>query len=200
MLVFLHGAGERGIDNARQLTWLPMPLSEPPLAEALPWIVLAVQCPPDLRWSEVAWDAVESSPLPASPSPALAAVRLAMEEVRSRYPVDPNRLHLTGLSMGGYGALDLAMREPELFAGVVAVCGGGSDSEAPRLRSLPLWLWHGAEDRVVPPIRSRRLFEILHDLNAPVRYTELPGVAHDSWRQAYTPTSGALEWLFLCHR
>ncbi len=195
LVVFLHGAGERGTDNERQLHWLPKTMAEPGHRQRHPCHLLAVQCPQHERWVEVPWDATQSTPLAAEPTPAIRAVLQAMDQVIAEHEVDASRVYLTGLSMGGYGCFDLAARHPERFAAVLAVCGGGDERQAERLAALPFWIWHGDADTAVPVARSRSMHAALRRSGAAVRYSELVGVGHDSWRQAYGD-DGGLDWLF----
>lgn len=199
LVVFLHGAGERGTDNERQLTWLARPMAQSPLRERFPSLLLAVQCPPGAMWVERPWADRDSTPMANQPAPALQAVQQALATLLRRPDVDPDRVYLTGLSMGGYGSWELAMRMPTTFAAVLPVCGGGDEREAWRLLGLPIWAWHGANDKVVPPERSRLLVERLRLLGGDVRYDELAGVGHDSWKQAYGADAG-LSWLFAQRR
>lgn len=195
LVVFLHGAGERGSDNSRQLTWLPLQMASEGNRAALPCFLLAVQCPEGEKWVDVPWGDEQPSPLPAQPSRALRAVMAALDEVVQRPDVDRSRVYLTGLSMGGYGAWDLAMRQPERFAALAPVCGGGDPTQAARLRGLPIWIWHGDKDGAVPVVRSRQMHAALTAAGIDARYSELAGVGHDSWRQAYGE-GGALRWMF----
>lgn len=195
LVVFLHGAGERGTDNERQLTWLPNVLAAADAREAWPCYVLAVQCPAESQWVEVPWGEVPGRPFPADPSPALCAVLAALEEVSGRPGVDPARIYLTGLSMGGYGCFDLACRAPQRFAAVLAVCGGGDPARADALVGLPLAIVHGSDDRVVPVQRSQQMDAAVRARGGSVLYHELPGVGHDAWQHAYGP-AGELDWLF----
>jgi len=195
LVVFLHGAGERGVDNSKQLTWLPLAMASDPMRRDYPCFVLAVQCPEGEKWVDVPWGDATPSQLPAEPSRALRAVIAALDRVVEEHAVDRSRVYLTGLSMGGYGSWDLAMRMPDRFAALVPVCGGGDPSQVERLRSLPIWVWHGDKDAAVPVARSRQMAEALRDAGIEATYTELPGVGHDSWRQAYG-RDGALSWMF----
>ena len=195
LVVFLHGAGERGSDNTKQLTWLPLALAGEPMRTDFGCYVLAVQCPLDEKWVDVQWgDASPSAMLPV-PSRAMRAVMAAIEQVEQEKQIDRQRIYCTGLSMGGYGAWDLVMRMPEKFAACVPVCGGGDPSQVARLRDLPIWIWHGDKDAAVPVERSRQMATALEQIGANARYTELKGVGHDSWRQAYA-SDGALQWMF----
>lgn len=197
LLVFLHGAGERGSDNQRQLTWLPPALTAAPTPH--PCFALAVQCPAGMQWVEVPWDRQDSQPMPASPSLPLRAVISAVQQLLSQEPIDRDRVYLTGLSMGGYGCWDLASRHPDWFAAVLPVCGGGDVAAAPRLRELPIWAWHGGRDEAVPVQQSRAMVSALRAIGGAVRYSELALVGHDSWHQAYGP-NGGLDWLFAQRR
>lgn len=195
LVVFLHGAGERGSDNSKQLTWLPLAMAGEPMRSEFPCHLLAVQCPTDEKWVDVPWGDKSPSALPEAPSRAMRAVIAAIEQVERDKPIDASRVYLTGLSMGGYGAWDLAMRMPEKFAALAPVCGGGDPTKAVLLRDVPVWIWHGDKDAAVPVERSRQMAEALKSVGSSARYSELPGVGHDSWRQAYAP-DGAVAWMF----
>jgi predicted peptidase len=119
-----------------------------------------------------------------------------LERVLADYPTDPDRVYLTGLSMGGYGSWDLAERMPERFAAVAPVCGGGDTSRADRLVKLPIWAWHGDQDPAVPVARSREMIAAIEKAGGHPKYTELPGVAHNSWIQAYGNADGLIPWMF----
>jgi predicted peptidase len=195
VVLFLHGAGERGTDNAKQLAYLPTWLAEPALREKYPCFVVAPQCRADHRWVEVAWSDAESTPPAPEMTADLAAAVAALDEVAALEAADADRVFLTGLSMGGFGAWDLAARMPERFAAVLPICGGGHEATAPRLVGLPIWCFHGADDRVVVPERSRRMIEAVKAAGGTPRYSELAGVAHDSWTPAYRDPA-VLDWLF----
>jgi len=193
LVVFLHGAGERGSDNESHLRHFPVKFEDPAFFRRYPCYVLAVQCRAGERWAP-------AGEAPDHPSLDLDRVRHAIRNVLAQEKgVDRERVYLTGLSMGGFGALALALREPELFAAVLAVCGGGDDREAARIAHLPIWLWHGSDDRVVPVARSREMVRALRAAGGEPRFTELAGVGHNSWEAAYGE-DGALPWLFAQRR
>ncbi len=190
LVTFLHGAGERGDDNVAQLRngvaeWLGSDEAQ----ARYPAFVLVPQCPEGEYWAG-AGDTI---------NPVAQLVLGAIRSLLTHHPVDPDRLYLGGLSMGGFGAWHLLGREPELFAAGVIICGGGPPTLARRLVHLPLWFFHGAEDDVVPPEHSRLLVAALQHLGAAVRYTEYPGVAHASWRPALHDPD-LQEWLFAQRR
>ena len=195
LVLFLHGAGERGSDNTSQLKYLPTWLAEPPLRQQFPCFVVAPQCRAEHRWSPFDWSDKTSSPLAAEPTADLAAAIAALDAVCREEPVDGSRIYLTGLSMGGYGSWELAARQPERFAAVVPICGGADEAQAAKIAHLPIWCFHGDADRVVPVERSRSMVAALKAAGGSPKYSELPGVGHDSWTPAYRDGS-LLEWLF----
>lgn len=179
LVVFLHGAGERGQDNLIQLFGFPDQLSEPEMRSRFPCICLAPQCPERSDWTR-----------------HLDSLEQLIEQWRSDPRVDPCRIYLTGLSMGGFGTWHLAARRPDLFAAVVPICGGGNPSAASKLVGLPIWAVHGQEDPVVPASQSRAMIEAIRAAGGRPEYTELPGVGHDSWTATYRDPKGPLPWMF----
>lgn len=195
LVLFLHGAGERGSDNEKQLTYLPTWLAEAELRRRYPCFVVAPQCREGSRWADVDWSEKKSTPQKPEPTADVAAAVAALDAVLQTEQVDPDRLYLTGLSMGGYGSWDLAARAPARFAAVIPICGGGDEATAPKLAHLPIWCFHGAADDVVPVVRSRSMVEALKAAGGAVKYTEFEAVGHDSWTPAYRDPS-TLDWLF----
>lgn len=195
LVLFLHGAGERGSDNERQLKYLPTWLAEEENRRRHPCFVLAPQCRTDHKWVEVDWSGKTSVPQQPEMTVDMAAAVAALDAVLQAEPVDPARVYLTGLSMGGYGSWDLAARMPERFAAVIPICGGGDEATAPKLKPLPIWCFHGDADKAVPVERSRTMVEAVRAAGGRVQYTEYAGVGHDSWTPAYRATA-TLDWLF----
>jgi len=198
-VLFLHGAGERGSDNAAQLEYLPTWLAEPALRERHACFLVAPQCRTDHRWVEVDWGDPRSVSQPAEPAVDLVAAVAALDAVVGAEPVDPDRILLTGLSMGGYGTWDLAARFPDRFAAILPICGGGDGATAPRLTTLPIWAFHGTDDRVVPVTRTRAMVAAIRAAGGSPKYTEFSGVGHDSWTPAYRDPE-VLDWLFAQRR
>ncbi len=195
LVLFLHGAGERGRDNEKQLKYLPTWMAEPDLRRRHPCYLLAPQCREDERWVDVSWADKKSTPQGPPTTDLLAAIA-ALNDVVAREPIDPARIYLTGLSMGGFGAWDLASRQPERFAAVLPICGGGDEATAPRLASLPIWCFHGDADTAVPVERSRSMIAAIRAAGGSPKYAELAGVGHDSWTPAYRDPA-VLDWLFV---
>lgn len=199
LILFLHGSGERGDDNVLQLTHFPRRMVAPERRAAFPCFVLAPQCPEGERWTLDEWSSLESRPLDPAPTRAMQGAIAALLEVARTHPVDVDRIYLTGLSMGGYGAFELALRHSDWFAAVAPVCGGGDEREVARLAGLPLSIWHGDADGAVPVARSRAMDQALRALGEAPEYHELPGVGHDAWNHAYAD-GGCLPWLFAQRR
>ena len=195
LVLFLHGAGERGNDNLKQLKYLPTWLADSGLRQRHPCFVLAPQCRMDERWVDVSWADSKSTPQPAIPTIDLAAATQALEDTIAREAVDPARIYLTGLSMGGYGTWDLAARMPGRFAAIMPICGGGDDRVAARIAALPIWCFHGDDDTAVPVDRSRTMIAAVKAAGGRPIYSELAGVGHDSWTPAYRDRF-VLDWLF----
>lgn len=195
LVVFLHGAGERGTENLQQLAWLPRELAQPANRQRFPCHVLAVQCPPGESWGGVGGGEFLPRPLTMPPAPAMQAVVKALDAVLAEPGVDPARVYLTGLSMGGIGAWELAARDPERFAALLPVCGAGEPGTVHRLIGLPTLVYHGAMDDVVPVGRSRQMVGALRDLGIVADYRELVDVRHDAWKEAYRADTG-IAWMF----
>ena len=137
--------------------------------------------------------------MPPVPSETMGLQIRFLEEAFARLPIDRSRVYVTGLSMGGYGTWDIVSRKPEWFAAALPVCGGADLEKAAVLRDLPIWAFHGDLDRTVPTLRSRNMVKALWEVGGNVKYSELPGVAHCSWIQAYS-SSTALDWLYAQRR
>ncbi len=200
LLYFMHGAGERGSDNQISLRFLPDQMARAPYRNQFPAFVVVPQCRLGHRWVEADWGAVVSSRMRPEPSPMMAMAMALLDQVLREYPVDSDRVYLAGVSMGGYGAWELAARRPGTFAALAPICGGGDEATARLLATLPIWTWHSALDAVVPSIRSRRMVEAIRAADGSPRYTELPGAAHTSFLQAFAPESGVMAWMFAQHR
>ncbi len=196
VVLFLHGAGERGDDNIMQLKHFPVVMATSENRAKYPCFLIAPQCRSGKKWADVNWAAKGSEPMPAKPSHQMQVAVTCLDQVLAEKPVDLDRVYLTGLSMGGYGSWDLAERMPEIFAAVAPICGGGDDQRADRLVHLPIWAWHGDKDPAVPVVRSREMIAAIEKAGGHPKYTELPGVGHDSWVQAYQSPDGVLPWMF----
>jgi predicted peptidase len=179
LVLFLHGAGERGQDNRQQLQGLPEQMSGQLWKSRFPCYFLAPQCPEGTSWGQ-----------------QMTELESMLQHVVETHPIDKRRIYLTGLSMGGFGSWELATRRPDLFAAVVPICGGGDLTQAERLVSVPIWAVHGDADEVVPVEQSRRMIEEIRKEGGSPHYTELAGVGHDSWTMTYADPEGVVPWMF----
>jgi predicted peptidase len=196
LVVFLHGIGERGTDNKRQLRNGVEEFVKDSTRKKHPCFLVVPQCPPDKLWSEVTPAGTRRNlPLAQSPTEPAALVLELIDAVCKEYRIDADRIYLTGLSQGGYGTWDLIARRPALFAAAMPVCGGGDPAQAEKLAKLPIWAFHGDQDPLVPVERSRDMIAAIRRAGGEPKYTEYKGVGHDSWTQTYR-NDEVLDWLF----
>jgi len=182
LMLFLHGAGERGTNIQRVAVHGPPKLVKE--GRNFPFILVAPQCPEGERWQN-------------------DSLLKLLEQVMAEHKVDAGRVYLTGLSMGGYGTWKLALANPEKFAAIAPICGGGeyidallaNRAKAAALRSLPVWAFHGAKDQVVPLEESERMVNALKKVGVKdVKLTVYPEANHDSWTETYNNPE-FYEWL-----
>jgi len=178
VILFLHGLGESGSDGQKQVKVGLAPAIKGQ-EKTFPFITIFPQS------QKRTWQAGSSD--------AKRALSI-LAEVEKEYRVDPKRVYLTGLSMGGFGTWSLAKAEPERWAAIVPICGGGNAKQVDKIKDLPCWCFHGAADTVVRPQQSRTMIEALRAAGGQPKYTEYPGVGHMSWDQAYA-TPELFTWL-----
>ncbi len=198
LLLFLHGAGERGNDNALQLTHGSEQFLTKTFREKQPAIIVFPQCPKEGYWATVL---TRETPLkfayPKKPknNPVLGLVEGMLKRVLSTYKVDKNRLYVGGLSMGGMGTFELVYRNPRKFAAAFAICGGANPKIARKIRR-PAWrIDHGEIDEVVPIALSEQMVEALKKKKNQVMFNRYPDVNHNSWDNVFADP-GFLPWLF----
>ena len=205
ILFFLHGHGECGTDNELQIRVLQ---KEHRLINMVlerdDTIIVAPQCPCNFKYEWVplnhAWGTGSREALTEEPTVGLAAAEALLMSFLDGGKVDLSRVYSAGISMGGYGTWELITRRPELFAASIPVCGAGVPSLAHRLTDIAIWAFHGDRDDTVPVSGSRDMYNaILAAGGTKVKYTELPGVWHDSWIKAYK-TEGLVDWLYEQHK
>ena len=185
LVVFLHGAGERGNDNNKQKRHFPELMASAEYQALHSTFVLAPQCPQKESWVDVNWSSEKSTPYKSTATMPMQGAIAALQKVVAEYPIDLESISLTGLSMGGYGTWDLAMRHPYWFASAIPICGGGDENNAARFAGLDLQVWHGEDDKVVPAFRSQNMVKGIINLGMKVDYFELPDTKHNSWYVAY---------------
>ncbi len=173
LIIALHGSGQRGSNLADAQIYGPQLY----LARhrELEFITVVPQCPLDEWWYSE--DIID-----------------LLDVVQAKYPVDPERVILTGLSMGGYGTWRTAELHPERFAAIVPICGGGDPKLAPAMKNLPVWVFHGGRDTTVPLRRSQEMVDALRAAGGNVKYTIFPIDGHDSWTDAYN-TPELYDWM-----
>jgi predicted peptidase len=167
LIMFLHGAGERGSNiELVKIHGIPKIVEND---DAFPFIAISPQCPEKAFWgmyNDVLFE--------------------LLKEIENTYSVDKSRVYLTGLSMGGYGTWMLAIKNPEEFAAIVPICGGYDDpDEVRKIKDIPVWAFHGAKDEVVPMKHTQELVDILTECGGNVKFTIYPDANHDSWTETY---------------
>lgn len=194
LVLFLHGAGERGTDNAIQLVHGMTEFASDENRQKYPAFVVAPQCPQELQWVAVNWS-TDAHTMPEKPTAALAASLDLVTSLEKEFPIDSDRLYITGLSMGGYGTWDAIQRHPKRFAAAAPICGGGDPAFAKAIKDVPLWAFHGDKDDVVKPGRSTQMIDALKAVGAKPQYTLYPGVGHNSWSPTFANPE-YYKWLF----
>ena len=173
LVLFLHGAGERGEDLELVKKHGPPKLIGE--GKHFPFIVVSPQCPKD-RW----WEPIELTAL--------------LDDITKTHKVDEDRIYVTGLSMGGFGTWRLAAYTPHRFAAIAPICGGGEKYWTRRFPHLPVWVFHGAKDTGVPLERSQSMVDALKKAGGEPKLTVYPDAGHDSWTETYD-NPDFYEWL-----
>ena len=174
LLMFLHGAGERGSDLQLVKKHGPPKMIE--AGETFPFIVVSPQCPLGAWWPE-------------------DVVIAVLDEIVEKYRVDKSRIYLTGLSMGGYGTWKVAQTIPDRLAAIVPICGGGDPSNMEAMKDLSVWAFHGAQDKVVDLSESAAMVNALYDIGNGARFSVYPQAGHaEAWEEAY---ADAAMWKWL---
>jgi predicted peptidase len=177
LVLFLHGSGERGADlTAVTHQGLPKLTG----GKSLPVILVAPQAPAGEIWSA-------------------DALKALLDDLQSKLKVDPDRVYLTGLSMGAFGAWDLAIANPDRFAALLVISGGGNPVEVCRLKSVPVWIVHGRKDDVIPVSWAEELGKRLERCNGNVKVTIYPDAGHDAWSRTYEDPA-VIEWMLAQRR
>jgi len=175
LLIFLHGAGERGNDLEKVKVHGPPKLAD---EQDFPFVIVSPQCPAGEWWNTY-------------------VLNKLLDDILSSYQIDEDRVYLTGLSMGGFGTWKWVAENPEKFAAIAPICGGGDPASAWRFRNIPIWIFHGEQDRVVPVKFSQDMAEALESVGADPKLTLYPDAGHDSWTETYNNPQ-LYDW-FLSH-
>lgn len=198
LVLFLHGAGERGSDNKKQLTHGGQMFLNPVNREKHPAFVLFPQCPTDAYWAYASRPgsfAPADMPVGQEISPLFKTLKELLDAYLTLPQIDKNRVYIVGLSMGGMGTYDLVIRFPELFAAAIPVCGTVNPLRLADVKGVKFHIFHGDADSVVSVEGSRAAYKALKKAGADVEYIEFPGCGHDSWNPAFN-YPGFMDWLF----
>ncbi|MCY3019333.1 MAG: prolyl oligopeptidase family serine peptidase [Planctomycetota bacterium] len=183
LMLFLHGAGERGSDLEKVKVHGPPKLIAKE-GKTFPFVIVSPQCPEDGWWpGELQLDALDG----------------LLDDVVSRYRIDKDRIYVTGLSMGGFGTWQLAFRYPGRFAALAPICGRGDPKKVDRIKHVPVWVFHGAKDKTVPLKDSQEMVDALKKAGADPKFTVYPDADHDSWTATYNDPA-FYEWLLAQRR
>jgi predicted peptidase len=169
LIFFLHGRGESNGPPSLVAKWGPPMMAA--RGDDLPFVIVSPQCPKEDRW--------------ASDTQQKRLAEL-LDDVVTKYKIDEERIFLTGLSMGGYGSWTMAARQPDRFAAVAPVCGGGNVEDAEKLKDVPIWAFHGSDDSVVPLSKSTEMVDAIKEAGgSSIRLTTYEHLSHNSWSPTY---------------
>jgi len=204
VVFFLHGSGERGNDNEKQLVHGASLFLKDDIRKNFPAIVIFPQCAAGGYWSNTirTFDAGQKEHyhfLPGGePTTAMRVLQELVRYVLQTYPVKKDQVYVGGLSMGGMGTFELVRRSPGVFAAAFPICGGADPATAKNLTAVKWWIFHGGKDDVVLTAFSEKMVAALKEENATVKFTLYPEANHNSWDAAFAEP-GLLPWLFAQH-
>ena len=178
LVLFLHGKGERGDKLEKvKIHGIPKRVDE---GIHFPFICIAPQCPKDGYWNR---------------PDIINALFALVNKVKKDFSLKSNKVYGTGLSMGGLGVLEMAIQDPSFFSAIIPVCGGANLDQIDRIRSLPIWLFHGDRDMVHPVENSINIYQKLQSKNTNIHLTVYGNTGHDSWTMTYD-NDEIYNWLF----
>lgn len=202
LILVLHGAGERGNDNEAQLVHGGKLFVDSTVRTEYPAFVVFPQCPADDFWADIVRRPEKNDSLgkfsfasSKQPRKALGLVSRLVDSLAQTPQINTKKMYVGGLSMGGMGTFEILWRKPKFFAAAFPICGGGDPGQVGIYsRGFPIWVFHGDSDEVVPVSNSRLMVNALKKSGAKVKYSEYPGVGHNSWDNAFAEP-GLLKWL-----
>lgn len=200
-ILFLHGAGERGKDNERQLIHGGSLFLDEYTRQQYPAIVAFPQCPTDSYWSNVDITTEGDTKVfnfkpDGEPTKAMALAMGLTKQLLESGSIKKDQVYVMGLSMGGMGTFEIVRRMPATFAAALPICGGADTSTARQMRKTAWWVFHGAKDDVVPPHFSNDMVnEFYRVYGMEVRYTVYDESKHDSWNMVFKEP-GLMDWIF----
>ena len=195
LVLFLHGAGERGNDNSMQLKHCIKYFLDDTVTSRYPFLLMVPQCPNDKRWVNTDWSLPEHT-MDSVPTTELRGAMAVLDSLVGVGAVDSTRVYICGISMGGFGTWDALQRWPEKFAAAIPICGGGDPAYAEVMKDIPVYIFHGLLDGVVMPSRSVQMYNALKEVgNEEAILVTYPELGHLCWDAAFS-TPGLFEWLF----
>lgn len=200
LIFFLHGAGERGSDNEKQLVHGGKLFLKNENRNDYPAIVVFPQCPQNSFWSAIDFKTENDKRVftfnpEGKPTIAMKLAQELLTKIIESYPVNKKKIYVGGLSMGGMGTFEIVARNPDLFAAAFPICGGGEPSSASKLKKIKWWVFHGGKDDVVPPSYSEIMVDAMKNEKVSVKFTLYPEANHNSWDPAFAEPE-LLSWLF----
>ncbi|OOQ60709.1 carboxylesterase family protein [Mucilaginibacter pedocola] len=202
LLFVLHGAGERGNDNNVQLAYGPKLFLADTVRDKYPAIVVYPQCPKNSYWSNVKIDTNQFGKRQfhfqegGEPTAAMATLLGLVDQMLDKPYINKKQVYIGGLSMGGMGTFEMLRRKPKVFAAAFTICGGDNTNNAEKYaKKVPLWIFHGGKDDVVPPDHSEVMVAALKEAGAEPKFTLYPDANHNSWDSAFAEP-GLIPWLF----
>lgn len=201
LVFFLHGRGESGSDNEKQLINGAKLFLKPEIRKQFPAIVIFPQCAEDSYWANVKIKEEANGKRNfvfvkgGKPTKAMKALLGLLNEQLKKSYVDKHRVYAGGLSMGGMGTYELLRRKPKVFAAAFAICGGDNLENVDRYKKVPLWIFQGGKDDVVNPAYSTAIANQLKIVGKEVKFTLYPDANHNSWDAAFAEPE-LLTWLF----
>jgi predicted peptidase len=205
LVLFLHGAGERGTDNETQLSHGGDLFLRDSIRKNYPAIVLFPQCKQESFWSNVKRDTSKRGEdrlifqTGGQPTLAMSLLRQLLTQVIKSYSVATKQIYVGGLSMGGMGTFEIVYRNPNLFAAAFPMCGGADVGSAQKFKQTHWWIFHGAKDDLVMPIFSQRIVTALQNIQADVKFTLYPDADHNCWDNTFAEPQ-LMSWLFSQHK
>ncbi|WFB36158.1 prolyl oligopeptidase family serine peptidase [Kiritimatiellota bacterium B12222] len=196
LIVFLHGAGSRGNDNLRPMDLAYRFFDADAQAEN-PCFIFAPQCPKGTGWNDfkkIGNKDNNNFSYNPDPNAVMVGVLETLDQLIATYPIDTNRIYITGMSMGGFGTWEMLYRRPDMFAAAIPICGSGDLSTVHVYKDVPIWCWHGVNDTTVRVENSRELIAALEAAGGSPKYSEIKA-GHGSWEPAYR-TIALHQWLF----
>jgi predicted peptidase len=203
VILVLHGAGERGNDNEAELKYGTELFLRDTIREKYAAIVIYPQCPASSYWSDVKIQKDSASQklkfifqVDAPPTKAMQCLLGFVDELLDKPYVDKHKFYVGGLSMGGMGTLEIIGRKPGVFAAAFSICGGDNTLNAKKYaKKVPLWIFHGEKDSVVPYEHSESIVAAIKEAGGKPKYTLYPNDDHNSWNDAFAEPL-LIPWLF----